>query len=399
MKHRRIALAVVLALLLACVAGAAMAENFTDTPATSVLLGVGETWKLDTSTILAPEGKTLAFKTSDKRIAVVSDQGEITALKKGKATIGIGYDQTLLAVCRVSVAPAPKKVSLSESSVILSVGDSAQLTATLSKQTASALSFTTSNAAVATEDDTGKVTPVGAGKATVTVTTFNDKTAECSVYVLGGKAPTTLSLNVADLHIQVGETFKLAPSVDEGSDAFYQYASRNRKIATVSADGVITGVKKGVTTIGVKTHNGLTQTVTVTVKAKLREIYDGLTNDPATFVKNAKRMKLTRDNAAPGGSVVCRGEELTYSMAAGSCQIALKPLANPKYCVQGIDTSMTPEAASAKLIANGWAMTGSKVSDGVEQRAFTKDGDTTHFIAIATADGLTIQGIIAQWNW
>ena len=58
-----------------------------------------------------------------------------------------------------------------------------------------------------------------------------------------------------------------------------------------------------------------------------------------------------------------------------------------------------PEVAAAKLIANGWALTGTKASDGVEQRAFTKGGDTSRYIAIATVDGTTIQGLLAQWTW
>ena len=97
--------------------------------------------------------------------------------------------------------------------------------------------------------------------------------------------------------------------------------------------------------------------------------------------------------------MVCRDGELALSMTSSSCTVAVASVLSPRYCIEGIDTSMTPEVAAAKLIANGWALTGNKTSDGVEQRAFTRAGDETHFIAIATADGATIQGILAQWNW
>ena len=86
-------------------------------------------------------------------------------------------------------------------------------------------------------------------------------------------------------------------------------------------------------------------------------------------------------------------------MTANSCAVALNAVANPGYCIQGIDVTMTPENAAAKLIANGWALTGTKAADGVEQRAFTKGGDSDRFIAIATADGTSIQSILAQWTW
>ncbi len=402
MKYRWIARMLVLALALASVvgiAGVTVAESFGQTPSTSVTLGKGETWKADTTFILATEGLVLKYKSDNPKVAVVGDDGVVTALRPGKANIGIGYDQTLLGVCKVTVIAAPKRIRLSESKAVLSVGDVKVLTAELSKRSASAVTFSSSNEKVATVDAEGCVTAVAGGKATITAKTFNDKTAECDIYVLGGKAPTTLSLNVPEVDIQVGETFKLAPSVDEGSDAFYRYASQDKKIARVDAEGVITGMRKGSTSVAVKTHNGLIQAVTVNVKPRLREVYGCLTNDPATFTQYARKLSLERQDDAPAGSVICQNGEIALSMTANSCAVALNAVANPRYCIQGIDVSMKPENAAAKLIANGWALTGTKATDGVEQRAFTRAGDSSHFIAIATADGTTIQGILAQWTW
>jgi hypothetical protein len=311
----------------------------------------------------------------------------------------VGYDKTLLGVCHVTVVAAPKRVTLSDSYAVLSVGDVKALTAKLPGGSASALSFTSSNSKVATVDGAGNVTAISGGKATVMVRTYNDIAATCEVYVLGGKAPTTLSLNVAAVDIQVGEIFRLAPSVDEGSDAIYKYASQNRKIASVNAEGVITGMRKGTTSVAVKTHNGLIQAVEVNVKARLKNVYGCLTNDPATYALYVRKLDLGRDEDVPAGTVLCRDDELALTMTSSSCTVAVAPAAKPRYCIEGIDVSMTPEVAAAKLIANGWALTGTKASDGVEQRAFTKGGDTSRYIAIATADGTTIQGLLAQWTW
>ena len=44
-------------------------------------------------------------------------------------------------------------------------------------------------------------------------------------------------------------------------------------------------------------------------------------------------------------------------------------------------------------------LTATKSTDGVEQRAFTRADAPSRTIAIATADGTTIQGILCQWNW
>ncbi len=399
MKYRWIARIVALALLMASVTGFAVAEGFGQVPSTSVKLGRGETCRFDTSAILAGAGQALKYKSNNPKVAVVDADGTITALRKGKATIGVGYDSTLLGVCRVTVVNSPKRVKLSESSAVLSVGDVKPLATRLSDGSASALTFTSSNEKVATVDGEGNVTAVAGGKATITVRTYNDKTAECAVYVLGGKAPTTLSLNAPVVDIQVGETFRLSPSVDEGSDAFYKFASQSRKIATVSDEGVITGMRRGTTSVAVKTHNGLIQAVEVNVKARLKDAYNCLTNDPATFTQYAGKLGLVRQDDAPSGSVVCRDDELALTMTASGCTVAVTAAAKPRYCIAGIDVAMTPESAAAKLIANGWALTDTRSSDGVERRAFTKADDPARAIAIATADGQSIQAVMAQWNW
>lgn len=400
MKYRWIARILALALLTASVSGfAGLAEGFGQAPSTSVKLGRGETCRFDISNILAGEGQVLQYRSKDPKVAAVDANGVITALRKGRTTVAVGYDKTVLGLCQVTVVAAPKRVRLSEGTAVLSVGDVKTLTATLSSDSASALSFTSSNEKVAAVDGEGNVTALSGGKATITVSTYNGKAATCEVYVLGGKAPTTLSLNVPVVDIQVGETFRLVPSVDEGSDAIYKYASQNRRIASVNAEGLITGMRRGSTSVAVKTHNGLIQAVEVNVKAPLRDAFRCLTDDPAAYLQYARKLDLVRQADAPENTVVCQDGELALTMTASSCAAALVSVPKPRYCIAGIDVAMTPENASAKLIANGWALTATKSADGVEQRAFTRADDPSRAIAIATADGATIQGIMAQWNW
>lgn len=400
MKRNWIIRVLVLALLVAALSGfAAGAEGFDGTPTVNVTLGRGESYKVDTSSILTTGAQALRFKSLDEEIATVSADGVITARKKGSVAVGVGYDRTLLGLCKVTVTAAPKRVRLSEDMLVLSVGDTRTLRARITKGSASALSFSSANAAVAKVDAGGVVTALSGGKTTVTVRTYNGKTARCDVYVLGGRAPTALTLNVSDLTIQVGESFRLEASVDAGSDALYKYASMNRKVAKVSGDGIVTGVRTGSTVVAVQTHNGLTQTVNVAVKPKLKDLYGCLTNDSRTYLQAARKLKLTRDAASAAGSVIGRNGEVTLTLTADSCEVALSAVANPRYCVQGVDVSMTPQSAAAKLIAGGWAQTAGQNGDGLERRVFVKGGDTPHTITIATADGETISGISARWEW
>lgn len=396
MKRRMLAALLTAALILAALLPvAAVAEPTTF----SLELGAKETYQINTAAITGAEGKQLVFATSNKKVATVSAEGLITTKKKGTATIAVGYDNTVLAVCNLTVKGKPKKITLSDKALILSVSDAKQLTATLPKNTASVITYSTSDAAVATVDTAGKITAVAGGTATITATTYNGKSAACAVKVLTGKAPTKLTLNVTSVSIQQKESFKLAPTVEDGAETVYAYATANKKVATVSADGVITGKKKGTTTVTVKTHNGLSETVTVVVKGKLKDLYGCLTDNPKTFVKYAKKLKMKYDSTnTETNTAMYYNDQAALIMTTNSCQVSLSPTTNPKYCVEAIDCTMTAEQAAAKLVANGWALADAKTQDGIQVRTFAKATNTMYSISIS-ADGSDIRSIDAYLKW
>lgn len=396
MKNRTIAVLMALVLALAALLPAVAAA---EPVVLTLTLGAKETYQINTASITGAEGKQLVFATSNKKVATVSSDGLITAKKKGTAKIAVGYDDTALAVCTVTVLGAPKKITFPEKSYVINAGDTQQLTPTLPKKTASnVITFASGNPAVATVDAAGKVTGVASGTAVITATTFNGKSAQCGIAVLSGKAPEKLSLNTDVVSIQKKETFKITPSVEEGADAVYYYATSNKKIATVSDDGVITGKKAGTCTVAVKTHNGLTANVTVVVKGKLTDIYGSLTNAPKKFLKNAKKLKMKQDKTAASGTVMYYNDQAALIMTANVCQVSLNPTTKPKYCIAALDCTMTAEQAATKLVANGWALADTKTTDGIMIRSFTKGADTTHYISIS-ADGNDIRSIDAYYTW
>ena len=89
-------------------------------------------------------------------------------------------------------------VTLNQTSLSLSVGGSATLVATVSPSNATNknVEWDSSNAGVASVNSNGKVTAVGAGQATITVTTLDGgRTATCSVTVTSGGGTSTSSIN------------------------------------------------------------------------------------------------------------------------------------------------------------------------------------------------------------
>ena len=165
---------------------------------TSLSLVVG-----DTETITATvnpdnaSNKTVNWSSSSTAVATVDANGNITAVAVGTAVIiASTVDGGKTAFCTVTVtasAAVPvQSVSLNKTELSLNVGESVTLTATVLPENADnkAVTWSSSDAAVATVDSNGKVSAVAAGSAVITVkTTDGEKTATCTVTVIADKDP------------------------------------------------------------------------------------------------------------------------------------------------------------------------------------------------------------------
>jgi len=156
-----------------------------------------------------PEGvkATFIFKKKGKNVEVTSG-GEITALKKGEATILIKCEENpdIRAICKVTVKdgdtlpPPPeqlvKQLSIDGGDFSIKVGESKQLTfVVVPEKHDELLSWTSDNETVATVDNTGKVSAVKEGTANIKI--IADKSgvnASVKVTVIkGGELPPTKS--------------------------------------------------------------------------------------------------------------------------------------------------------------------------------------------------------------
>lgn len=127
------------------------------------------------------------------------------------------------------------------------------------------VTFTSSNKKVATVSAKGVVKGVKKGSATITATIKGGETRTCEVQVVA--APKKVKLSRKSLTLTVSSTAVLAPSIPSGTHASFTWSSEDKRVATVSDAGVVTGKKEGSTTITVRTHNGLTAICKVTVKS------------------------------------------------------------------------------------------------------------------------------------
>ena len=163
-------------------------------------------------------------------------------------------------------------VSLSQTEATLAVGETLTLTATMIPEYAanfgaSNVTWSSSDEAVATVNESGVVTAKGPGEATITVTTADGGyTATCTVTVY---TPVTgVSLSQTSAKLQFGETLTLTATVapDNAANKNVTWSSSNQDVATVDENGVVTAKTEGTATITVTTADGKkTATCKVTV--------------------------------------------------------------------------------------------------------------------------------------
>ena len=155
---------------------------------TGITLSKGKTFAL-TATISPANAsnKKVTWTSSNTKAATVDAKGKITAKGKGSATITVTTaDGKKKATCKVTVTVPVSSVKLNKTVLTLDKGKTSTLTATVSPSDASnrKVTWTSSNAKVATVDSNGKVTAKGKGTATITVKTADgNKTATCKVTV------------------------------------------------------------------------------------------------------------------------------------------------------------------------------------------------------------------------
>ena len=210
---------------------------------------------------------TLTWISSDEKVATVSASGVVKGVKEGTATITVKTANEKTATCTVTVtAPDPTAVILPETKEVKK-GESVTLAPKYTPENATTtLTWKSSDETIATVAD-GDVTGVKEGKVTITVTTANGKSAECEVTVTA-PAPTGISFDAATASVKQGKTLELKPTLDPtGAESTLTWSTSDEKVATVSASGVVKGVKVGTAKITVETANGQKATCDVTVTA------------------------------------------------------------------------------------------------------------------------------------
>lgn len=223
--------------------------------------------------------QAVSWSSSDSTVASVDSTGYVRARSAGTATITVKTkDGNYKATCVITVEePEEEEVSVTGVTLLpetytMNKGEMTPLIVTVSPVNATnkSVSWSSSNTSVATVSSGGFIQAKQVGTTTITVRTADGGYTDSSVItVVEDTSDTITGMTISTTKVPLRDTRKLNLTVTPASASWsenLEFKSYNTRIATVSSDGVVTGVSPGYTVIQVKTKDGsMSATATVYV--------------------------------------------------------------------------------------------------------------------------------------
>ncbi len=225
------------------------------------------------ATITPPdaENEPVVWSSSDNSVATVDQKGLVTLRKSGTVTIicTAKNDSAIAASCRVTITQSVTGIRLDQSNINMNVGETFRLTYLLTPANASntAVTFTSTNPAIATVNNLGVVSARGVGQTAIILKTNEGGfMATCLVNV--GRVATAVKLDATAITLNVGDyyTFETTITPADSTDTALTWEVSDKSVAVVSNKGKVIAKKVGVSVIMAKTKSGSTAYCTVTVQ-------------------------------------------------------------------------------------------------------------------------------------
>ena len=238
---------------------------------TEVTARIGD--KVQLRATVTPDNATnqnVTWKSSNTKVATVSDNGLVTMKSAGTASIICTSEDNpnVQAFCNVTVLKAVSGVSLDIESKEMYVGENYRMTYLVSPSDASTpeVIWTSTNTAVVAVDNTGMLTAKGVGQAEIIIKTVDGSFLDLCTIVVKQK-PTNVKLSVNNLTMNAGEYFYLDPVLTpaNATKEGLVWECVDTDIATVSSTGRVTAKAAGQTIIMIKTESGATAYCKLTV--------------------------------------------------------------------------------------------------------------------------------------
>lgn len=204
-------------------------------------------------------GVSVSYSSSDKSVATVGSDGTVTLVAAGTTTITAVSAETEeyeagSASYTLSVVKNGNSIYWSNASYEATLASDDNSFPTLTNEHKLTVSYASSDESVATISSDGTVTLVGVGTTGISATTeATDTYAACtatySLKVVKHEVSLTWSASSCSASLAGTNTFPTLTIDPSDAGISVSYASSNTAVATISADGTVSPVAKGTTTI------------------------------------------------------------------------------------------------------------------------------------------------------
>ncbi len=193
----------------------------------------------------------------------------------------ITKDITLIAKWKVD------SIILDNESLNLVIGDEEKIVISLLPDEVkdTDLVYESSDTSIATVSSTGVIKALKDGKVTITIKTKDGKySTQLEVLVTKEKVKIDSIEITGASSVMVGRSIKLSIKVNPSNATKEKitWKSSDDSIATISENGIVTGLKPGKVTITATTENGVTTTIVITITKRTSNNNSGTTNKPSS---------------------------------------------------------------------------------------------------------------------
>jgi uncharacterized protein YjdB len=246
--------------------------------ASSTTVEVEGTVNITATVVPTSEADNFEWSSSSTNIGTISD-GLFTGVAEGVVTInGVITSNATISdnILMTVVKKSPTSIALDISSKDIKVGETCDLTETITPGTANdSITWESSSTSVATVSSSGVVTGVARGTATIKAMAKYNNTvyASFTAKVENTDNIATFSLAETTKTLVVGDTFSLdLTELPATVNITKEYTTSDGSIATVSNAGLVTAIKAGTATITVqsKYNTNVKATCVLTIDAALQ---------------------------------------------------------------------------------------------------------------------------------
>ena len=223
---------------------------------------IGNTMMLN-ATVLPEDAseQSVEWSSENNDVATVDADGKVVAVGNGTTKIVVTTtDQRKTDECVITVAQYVTGLSLDNSAITLSIGQSRLLTATVIPDNAydKTIVWTTSDPSVVSVDENGIITARSKGEAIVTALANDGSGIQATCTVTVEAYVTSIELDSAILNIYEGKKASLKATVypEMAENKTLDWSSSDESIATVSSTGIVSALAPGEAIITVSATDG-----------------------------------------------------------------------------------------------------------------------------------------------